>query len=135
MKFKVRQLCSMTGDLRNGYLQGVVDASSKEEALLKFKNHEVYLDMIPEDFRCIGYRKETEPEVEEIEEGYEFKFDLESVWYIMQACIREQANVETNIRIMPDRLDNMDFINQCKRDSKQYAKILKQLAEVMKEEL
>lgn len=64
-----------------------------------------------------------------------FDFDLESVWYIMQACIREQANVETNIRIMPDRLDNMDFINQCKRDSKQYAKILKQLAEVMKEEL
>lgn len=62
-------------------------------------------------------------------------FDLEQAWYIMQACVREQANVETNIRIMPDRLDNMGFINQCKRDSKQYAKILKQLAEVMKEEL
>lgn len=63
-----------------------------------------------------------------------FDFDLEQAWYIMQACVREQANVETNIRIMPDRLDNMGFINQCKHDSEQYAKILKQLAEVMKEE-
>ena len=52
-----------------------------------------------------------------------FDFDLEQVWYIMQACVREQANVETNIRIMPDRLDNMDFINRCKHDSEQYAKM------------
>ena len=63
-----------------------------------------------------------------------FEFDLEQVWYIVQACVREHANVETNIRIMPDRLDDMDFINQCKRDSAQYAKILKQIVRVMKEE-
>lgn len=69
-----------------------------------------------------------------VEQDYTFKFDLEQVWYIMQACIREQANVETNIRIMPDRLDNMDFINQCKHDSEQYAKILNQLTEAVKEE-
>lgn len=63
-----------------------------------------------------------------------FDFDLEQAWYIMQACVREQANVETNIRIMPDRLDNVNFINQCKYDSAQYAKILKQIVEMMKEE-
>ena len=68
-----------------------------------------------------------------VEEECTFKFDLEQVWYIMQACVREQANVETNIRIMPDRLDNMGFINQCKRDSEQYAKILKRLIEAVKE--
>lgn len=69
-----------------------------------------------------------------VEEDYTFKFDLEQVWYIMQACVREQANVETNIRIMPDRLDDMDFINRCKHDSEQYSKILKHLTGVVKGE-
>lgn len=41
---------------------------------------------------------------------------------------------EGELLCQPDRLDNMGFINQCKHDSEQYAKILNRLTEAVREE-
>lgn len=67
-------------------------------------------------------------------EGYEFKFDLEQIWYIAQACMREKATAETNIRIARGGFADEAFINRCEYNSEQYNKILQQLTEVVKKE-
>lgn len=69
-----------------------------------------------------------------IEEGYEFKFDLEQIWYIAQACTQGKATEETNIRIARYGFAEEEFINRCEYNIEQYNKILQQLTEVVKRE-
>lgn len=69
-----------------------------------------------------------------VEQDYTFKFDLEQVWYIYQACAREKRTAEINTEIAERGFADESFINECKYDCEQYAKILNQLTEAVKEE-
>ena len=63
-----------------------------------------------------------------------FDFDLQQVWYIYQACVREKRTAEINVEVAARGFADEAFINECKHDHEQYAKILNQLAEVVRRE-
>lgn len=69
-----------------------------------------------------------------VEEDYTFKFDIEQVRCIYQACAREKRTAEINVEIAERGFADEAFINECKHDHEQYEKILNQLTEAVKEE-
>ncbi len=120
MKFRVKQLCSMVGNLKTGYRIGIVEAETKEEALAKIKNEEVYMEFFPEDFNLIDYEESTEPKIEEVEESLNLSFTLEEM-----ARIAESG-------------DNIDegtekYIEDLRRVAKVYKGIVEKLDDAMEE--
>lgn len=71
MKFRITQDCDAFGYLRYGHLEGVIEASSEEEAFLKAKSGEArdFLEFVLDDYELNGYDECGEPDVEPVEDG------------------------------------------------------------------
>ena len=63
-KYLITQECDYVyGYLRSGHLEGEVYANSSEEALKKWKNAEVYYDVIVDDYCVEGYEVSDDNEI------------------------------------------------------------------------
>ena len=70
MKFRITQDCDAFGHLRYGHLEGVIEASSEEDAIAKVKSGEArdFLEFVLDDYELSGYDAFGDPEIEPVED-------------------------------------------------------------------
>ena len=70
MKFRISQDCVAFGHLRYGHLEGVIEASSEEDAIAKVKSGEArdFLEFVLDDYELDEYDECGEPEIELVED-------------------------------------------------------------------
>lgn len=71
MKFRITQDCDAFGHLRFGHLEGVIEASSEEDAIAKVKSGEArdFLEFVLDGYELDSYNDLGEPEIEPVEEA------------------------------------------------------------------
>lgn len=70
MKFRITKDCDAFGHLLFGHLEGVIEASSEEDAIAKVKSGEArdFLEFVLDDYDLDRYNDWGEPEIEPVEE-------------------------------------------------------------------
>ena len=71
MKFRITQDCDAFGHLRYGHLEGVIEASSEEDAFAKVKSGEArdFLKFVLDNYELDEYEEWGEPKIEPVEDG------------------------------------------------------------------
>lgn len=70
MKFRITQDCDAFGYLRYGHLEGVIEASSEEDAFAKVKSGEAsdFLDFVLDNYDLRDYETFGDPGIELVED-------------------------------------------------------------------
>lgn len=70
MKFRITQDCDAFGYLRYGHLEGVIEASSEEDAFAKIKSGEAsdFLKFVLDDYELNDYDTFGDPYIELVED-------------------------------------------------------------------